>query len=165
MAGHVEHEAAVGEARRVLYADQGQGIVRHGLVAHAGHDVGREQFLEGLESVVEAGGGGGLERDAGSVDAELVALVAESGGGAGHAQKGFVVVGAYFHLAAGGGAEGVGKLVGLGRHVFGQAARADGEACRQLQAAGADGHLLGLRGEVHPFLGAGRAGKAQKQGQ
>ena len=74
MAGAVEHEAAVGEARTVGDGAGRGGIGRDAGVGFFGHDVARQEHLQRLESIEIACRRGGLDRDAFGSHRELVAF-------------------------------------------------------------------------------------------
>ena len=77
VAGHVEHEAAIGEARAVGDGQAGQFVACDGRVVHTGGDAGGQHLVETGESVEEAGGGGGFDRHAFGLHGQAVAFLAE----------------------------------------------------------------------------------------
>ena len=72
VARHVEHETAILKARLVLDSDQRQGISGDRRVGHIGHDIGRQHFLDALESVEQAEGIGCTDGNAASCDGQGV---------------------------------------------------------------------------------------------
>ena len=147
VAAHVEHEASVGEARRVVDGDERQRVVRRSVLLFEQH-VGGQHLLDALQAVEEAHGRRGFERDAGGGDGEFVALVVEVRGA--EAQlDGRVLVRAHRDGAPGGFAQGGGEGGGLGGDVVRQASGVDGDRGGQRVLAAGGGHLLGPRREVH----------------
>ena len=75
VAGHVEHESAVAEARLIGNVQAGQSVAsgRSGGCLTQ-HDVGRKQLLEGLEGIEESGSCAGFNVNAFGSDLQFVAL-------------------------------------------------------------------------------------------
>lgn len=147
VAGHVEHETTVAEARIVLDVCDGQFVSGDLRVAHTGHHVGRKHLLDALESIIEANRGLRAEADARVGDFCGVAfvgktIVLDDG------DKRFRGGGINGHLQVCGGHDGRSETVGFGGHIGRQALRTDCERLWQRQAPRTADERDGARRQV-----------------
>ena len=155
VAGHVEHEAAVGEARAVGDGQTGQFIARDGCIVHTGGDTGGQHLVETGESIEEAGGRGGFDRHAFGLHGQAVAFLT-------------VGVRRVLHLserddrsgraigrrgsAAGDAVEVADEFTYFCAHRLVEAVTAHRESCGEDEGAGLNAHLFGKGRQVDKRL-------------
>ena len=129
VAAHVEHETAIGEARRVVDGNAGNRVGRAGIEFLDEH-VARQHFLDTLQTVEKAFHGAGLQRDSVFGDHEDVTFFVERRSV--HLQlDGGIFSVADRHATACGSAECGGEVVGLGHNVVRQFADIDCDGLRK----------------------------------
>ena len=129
MAAHVEHESAIGEARRVVDGDAGDGVVGRG-VEFSDQNIARQHLFNRLQAIEKAPHGARLQRDAVGVHQQDVALVDERRGVHCERDAGTSIA-SHGHRATRGCPEHVGEVVGLGHDVRRQPAHIDRDALRK----------------------------------
>jgi hypothetical protein len=169
--GHVEHRAAVGEAREVDDPAAGGGPRTR---AHRGAlDLRREELAQCLHAGEQPGGGLRPQHHGARGDVQLVALRADGGVGAGEQQRDaggrFARPGrAHRQRVAGRAAQDVGQVVG---HVGGAGGGVDGRVRRQRERRAGrrlhgdrGGHDVAQRGGRHLGSGGGsRVGRGRDE--
>ena len=155
VAGHVEHEAAIGEARAVGDGQAGQFIARDGCIVHTGGDTGGQHLVETGESIEDAGGRGGFDRHAFGLHGQAVAFLT-------------VGVRRVLHLserddrsgraigrrggAAGDAVEVADEFTYFCAHRLVEAVTAHRESCGEDEGAGLNAHLFGKGRQVDKRL-------------
>ena len=167
VACHVEHEAAVGKARLVHDAHQGEAVRSDAGRGLAEGHAGGQQFLQRLKGVEEAGRRPCLHGDAAGRDVEpvafgvqIVAFVAL------HADEGLARPALHAGVEAGGGVDGGHEALRFDGQAVGQFVGRNDELFRQGERSLSNAHLLGLRRQVDESLGPGHGGQqAQRDEQ
>ena len=164
VAGHVEHETAIGKARLVLNGDAGQGVLGDGGILLAGHDIGGQNFLDRLESIVETEHALGTHGHLALVDHEVVSAFVHRAGIERHVKKRRLGIGLCHGVVARGGVEVEHEALHLCHHLGGECTVVTyHKVLWQNYLAWERGHSLGSRREVYEIVG-GRDARRQNQG-
>ena len=164
VAGHVEHETAIGKARLVLNGDAGQGVLGDGGVLLAGHDIGGQNFLDRLEGIVETKHALGTHGHLALVDHEVVSTFVHRAGIERHVKKRSLSIGLCHGVVARGGVEVEYEALHLCHHFGGECTVVTyHKVLWQNYLAREHGHSPGSRREVYEIVG-GRDARRQNQG-